>query len=121
MVNDRVLDVYRQFDQWATSHDAQIHPPFTVRHVDSTITGDTQHELVTPVLCLALSISQDLASVVPHTAAGETYTAHDVVEALEAGTTLDTLSPAIRPQHTDEHTEADDPATDDHLNIPDTS
>lgn len=38
-VNDRYLDIYEQLDQWAASHDAQIQPPFSVRHIDSSIPG----------------------------------------------------------------------------------
>nr|WP_135304886.1 HTH domain-containing protein [Halomicroarcula amylolytica] len=119
--NDQVLEIYRQFEQWAASHNAKIHPPFTVRHINSTMTGDTRYELVTPVLCLALSISQDLTGVVPHTAAGKTYTAQDVVDTLEAGDALDTLSPAIQipPHHDDEHAKIDASASDDPPIVPD--
>ncbi|WP_394353972.1 HTH domain-containing protein [Haloarcula sp. JP-L23] len=99
-VNDRYLDIYEQLDQWAASHDAQIQPPFSVRHIDSSITGETRRELVMPVLCLALSTSRELTGVFPHTVAGDTYAPHDVVDTLEAGDALDTLSHAIRPHHT---------------------
>lgn len=118
--NDCYLDIYRQFEQWAASHDAEIHPPFSVRRVDSSITGVTHHELVTPVLCLALSTSEELVGVFPHTAAGDTYTAQDVIDTLEAGDELATLSPAIRTPLADEHTE-DSPPMDDRLSVPDPS
>lgn len=86
-----VVDTFRTFEAWAAQWNVSIEPPFGVESRTSRITGDEREVLVTPVLCLAVSVNGALREVFPHHADDTTYTVEDALTALAQGAvTVDT-------------------------------
>ena len=76
-------DHYREFATWAEAEGVDIDPFFTVRERESFVDG-TAHELVLPVMCLAVRTDDGLETVAPHDRNGESTSVRDCVEALKA-------------------------------------
>lgn len=81
-----VVETFRTFEAWADQWGVSIEPPFSVETRTSQITGDRREVLVTPVLCVAISIEGALREVFPHQTEGRTYTVEDAITTLTKGT-----------------------------------
>lgn len=108
--NERELDVYETFAEWATDREVSLRPAFGIRDVTSLITGESTRELVTPVLSVGVYTSRELAGVFPHTTEAGTYTVEGLVNGLERGAAVADVSPAVEPS-TDHPQDPRDEAT----------
>mgnify|MGYP000627357884 CR=1 FL=1 len=59
-----------------------LRPPFVVRHLDSTITRESEDVLVTPALLLTIWAGDELVSVYPHHDDGLVVTVADAIDGL---------------------------------------
>ena len=73
---------HRTFERWASQWGASVEPPFERETRTSRLTDETREVLVTPALCLAVSVNGHLEEVFPHTADGVTYGIDDGIAAL---------------------------------------
>ena len=78
------VERFREFREWAAAHDASIQPPFSVRTVESELTGERSTYLSTPVMCLAVHDDDEVLGVYPHTTGEHHRTVADAIEALRA-------------------------------------
>lgn len=74
---------YERFQAWASEHDARIEPPFISRELRSSITGERDVVLYTPVVCLAAYEGDDLVDVVPRTDRNRTITIEEFLRRFE--------------------------------------
>lgn len=83
-----VVERFERFEAWARERDVSIRPPFSVRVRRSTITGESDTLLVTPVLCLAAYDGDEVVGVYPCTDGNSVTSIDDFIERLaEAGGT----------------------------------
>ena len=76
------VECHRTFKRWASQWGASVEPPFARETQTSRFTDETREVLVTPALCLAVSVNGHLEEVFPHTADGVTYDVDDAIAAL---------------------------------------
>lgn len=81
----QALAAFERFRAWADRAGVSICPPFEQGTRTSTITGEHQELLRTPLLCLAFYVDDQLAAVYPHTDGGHTYSVADVIARLHTG------------------------------------
>lgn len=89
--HQEAIEVFEQFDRWATQQGVSIRPPFDVRTTTSLITDETKEVLVMPGMCLAVYRNQQLIGVYPHSTAADTYTVTEALAALRTGELQSTL------------------------------
>lgn len=82
---DEPLAAFEQFRTWADRAEVSICPPFEQIARTSTITGEHQDVLRTPLCCLACYIEDDLVAVYPHTDEDQTTTVPDAIARLQTG------------------------------------
>lgn len=90
--HDRVLDVYRLFEEWADRQGVRLDPAFDRQTCTSQFTDNTWEEVITPVICVAVYREGELVGVYPHVDDGEVVTVGDALEHIEAGTVPTTAS-----------------------------
>ncbi|MFB6179504.1 MAG: HTH domain-containing protein [Halorientalis sp.] len=81
--DDRTLDVFNQFSQWARDHGVQLHPAFSTRTCYDWETGNRYTALVLPVMALAVFEDDELVAVYPHTDGETRQTVFDGLDALD--------------------------------------
>lgn len=96
--DSEIVDRYDSFRRWADRCGVDLEPAFTVRHRRTLVSEGTDAVLVLPVVCLAISVDGELASVVPHDDGETTYTVDDALADVEA---LDRAWPTAAPTATD--------------------
>jgi hypothetical protein len=77
---------YARFRAWATENDRSLEPAFGTR-TTSSIVDDEEYEVIEfPVLCVAVTVDDELVHVAPSTdpVTGSTYTVGECLDALEA-------------------------------------
>lgn len=79
-----IVGRFETFQTWADGLGASIEPAFTVRERTTLVADEIEAVLVLPVVCLAIHVDGELASVVPHTKGTTTYTVDDALAELEA-------------------------------------
>jgi len=79
------VERYRTFERWATQWAVRIDPAFRRETRRSELTGETREVLLTPALCLAVSVDGHLAEVFPHRSKGTTYGTDEAIAALAEG------------------------------------
>lgn len=77
-----VAETFRTFRAWADEHETTICPPFVIRDIRSTITGDGDTVLITPVLCLAVYAGEELLGVYPCCHGDSVMTVDDCLDQL---------------------------------------
>ncbi len=102
--HQEVLETFERYERWADRQGVSIQPPFNERTARSSVTGQANDVLVTPVLCLAIYRDEQLVGVFPHSAADETYTATEAIAALRTGNVPTPLGTSNDPAETDEDT-----------------
>lgn len=119
--DDAVLERFETFRTWADRHSVQLSPAFSIRERTTLVSDTASTVLVLPIVCLAIRVDGELASVVPHATATTTYTVSDALTDLrEAEAVL--VPPAFADRvTTDDATggasdrrEAEHPPTDTH-------
>ena len=81
---DELLGTIEGFEDWAADHGLSLRPPFETRTVSSLV-GDSEDVLTTPMLLAAAYDDGDLVGVYPCTDGTETWTVAAFLDALEAG------------------------------------
>lgn len=97
------IDVFERVESWADRHGFSVRPPFGVRTVTSSITGDTRTVLTTPVMCLLIETKQGLASAFPHSRGADHYGVADAIASIRTGDVdlfVDTIGSTGRPPET---------------------
>ena len=79
---DEPLAAFERFQAWADRAGVSICPPFEQITRTSTITGDHQDVVRTPLCCLACYIEDDLIAVYPHTDDEQTISVTDAIARL---------------------------------------
>jgi hypothetical protein len=95
---DEPLAAFEQFRAWADRTGVSICPPFEQIERTSTITGEHQEVLRTPLCCLALYIEDALVAVYPHTDGEQTTSVTDAITCLRTDETLEGLTVPARPE-----------------------
>lgn len=78
-----VVDVYREYRDWAEDHGLSITPPFEKRTVSSLI-GGQEEVLTVPIMCLAVYEDDDLSGVYPCSNDDRTWSVTDYLDAYAA-------------------------------------
>jgi hypothetical protein len=78
------VERFHEFRQWADANDVNLQPPFTVRTLDSSFTGEVGTYLWPPVMCMAVRARDALVGVYPHTTGEDHLSVVDGIEALHA-------------------------------------
>ncbi|ADB63578.1 hypothetical protein Htur_4810 (plasmid) [Haloterrigena turkmenica DSM 5511] len=76
------IDAFQQMEMWAGEHGGSIQPPFSVRTSTSTFTNEIKTTLRTPMMCLAVYVEEQLASVFPHSRGDDHHGVMDAIAAL---------------------------------------
>lgn len=79
------VETYRAFEAWADQRGVRIEPPFIVETRTSRITNEQREVLVTPALCLAVSVEETLWNVFPHHTDDTIRTVEDGLTTLTRG------------------------------------
>lgn len=95
---DEPLAAFEQFRAWADRAGVSICPPFEQIERTSTITGEHQEMLRTPLCCLACYIEDDLVAVYPHTDGEQTTSVTDAITCLRTDEPLEGLTVPARPE-----------------------
>jgi hypothetical protein len=95
---DESLAAFEQFRAWADRAGVSICPPFEQIERTSTITGEHQDVLRTPLCCLACYIEDDLVAVYPHTDGEQTTSVTDAIARLRTDKRLEGLTVPARPE-----------------------
>lgn len=91
-----VAAVFEELDEWARRRGVSVRPPFEVRTLTSAYAEGAETVLRTPMLCVVVSVGDDVTAVFPHTHGDAHYTVADGVEALRRGTLVATRRIASR-------------------------
>lgn len=75
---------YRRFRAWAEREGVSLRPGFVVRERASLVSERPATSLVLPVVCLAIHVEGELATVAPHRDGTATYTVEDALDDLAA-------------------------------------
>lgn len=95
---DEPLVAFEQFRAWADRAGVSICPPFEQVSRTSTITGEQQDVLRTPLCCLACYIEDDLVAVYPHTDSEQTTSVTDAIARLRTDERLEGLTVSAQPE-----------------------
>lgn len=78
-------EVFEEIDEWARWNGVSVRPPFEVSTTTSAYTDRTDTILRTPVICLVVSVDDEIAGVFPHTYGETHYTVAEGIAALRTG------------------------------------
>lgn len=95
---DEPLAAFEQFRTWADRAGVSICPPFEQLARTSTIIGEHQDMLRTPMCCLACYIKDDLVAVYPHSDDEQTHSVPDAIARLQTGELVEGLTAPARPE-----------------------
>jgi len=79
-----ILETVDRFEAWATDNGFTLRPPFETRTASSLV-GESEEVLVTPMLLAAVYEGDDLAGVYPCTDGDDTWTVEQFLDALDPG------------------------------------
>lgn len=97
------IDVFERIESWADRHGFSVRPPFSVRTVTSSITGDRRTVLTTPVMCLLVHTERGLATAFPHSRGADHYGVGEAIASIRTGEIdffLDAIGSTGRPPDT---------------------
>jgi hypothetical protein len=81
---DPVVATFERFERWAEGRGLSVRPAFDVRTVSSLV-GRERTLLTLPMMCLSVSVDDELVGVYPCSDGDRTWTIADCLDAYEAG------------------------------------
>lgn len=77
--NEGFRECYEEFRRWADGRDVSLEPGFLRRQQTTLVSEGRDTILTPPVVCLAVHVDGELASVAPHNTGTTVYTVEDAL------------------------------------------